>query len=122
MISGTDAVTSIFGYWPEFAGARIISFCYTVEGLVTLKLSYIDATAGKGAFVSLAFTGARGIELTDLASENVLGCLSISEGSPMAVTLESCIGLGGSFTCTAVAVIGVVPNNSFKPNPLRGSA
>jgi hypothetical protein len=122
MISGADAVTSIFGYWPEFADARLLSFGYTDEGIVTLNLSYIDASAGKGALVSLAFSGALDIELTDLASENVLDCLTISEGAPMTVTLEPCIGLGGSFTCTAAAVTGVAPNNSFKPKPLRGSA
>ena len=122
MISGSDAVTSIFGYWPEFADARLLSFGYTAEGEITLSLSYIDASADKGAVVSLTFGDVRDIELTDLASENVLDSLAVSEGEHMTVTLEPCIGLGGRFTCTAATVTGVVPNNSFKPKPLRGSA
>ncbi|MGY0613425.1 MULTISPECIES: Imm50 family immunity protein [unclassified Luteimonas] len=122
MISKSDSVTSIFGYWPEFADARLTSFNYSAEGTVTLDLFYIDASAGKGAVVGLSFTGVRDIELSDLASENVLDRLAIAQGSPLLVTLEPCIGLGGSFTCTAATVTGVVPNNSFKPKPLRGSA
>ncbi|MGY1424165.1 Imm50 family immunity protein [Lysobacter sp. A289] len=122
MISKSDAVTSIFGYWPEFADARLISFSYSADSSVTLELFYIDVSAGKGAVVSLLFAGVRDIELNDLASDNVLDRLAIAEGSPLLVTLEPCIGLGGSFTCTAATVTGVVPNNSFKPKPLRGSA
>jgi len=122
MISSSDAVTSIFGYWPEFADARLISFSYSADGIVTLGLFYIDGSARKGAEVNLSFTGVRNIELTGLASENVLDRLAIAEGNPLVVTLEPCIGLGGSFTCAAAKVAGVVPNNSFKPNPLRWSA
>ncbi len=56
MISSSDAVTSIFGYWPEFADARLISFSYSAEGIVTLGLFYIDGSAGKGAGTTLSFT------------------------------------------------------------------
>ncbi|TWH98878.1 immunity protein 50 of polymorphic toxin system [Luteimonas cucumeris] len=122
MISNSDAVTSIFGYWPDFADARLMSFDYSAKGVVTLELSYIDASAGKSAVVALLFTGVRDIQLGELASDNVLDRLDVADSTPLLVTLEPCIGLGGSFTCTAATVTGVVPNNSFKPNPLRGSA
>jgi hypothetical protein len=110
MITGADSVTSIFGYWPEFADARLLSFGYTADGMLTFDLFYIDASADKGAVVSLAFSGAKDIELSDLASDNVLDCLTISAGVPVTVTLESCIGLGGRFMCMAATVTGVVPN------------
>jgi len=117
MISKSDAVTSIFGYWPEFADARLTSFNYSADGTVALDLFYIDASAGKGAAVSLSFTGVRDIDLSGLASENVLNRLSIAEGNPLLVTLDPCIGLGGSFTCTVATVTGVVPNNSVRSFP-----
>ncbi|MGY1522076.1 Imm50 family immunity protein [Luteimonas sp. A482] len=122
MITGSETVTSVFGYWPEFADARVLSFGFSAEGAVSLVLSYIDASASNGAEVSLSFSGVRELELGTLASENVLDCLTVTPGDPMMVTLEPCIGLGGSFTCTAATVTGVSPNNSSKPTPLRGAA
>ncbi|MBB6600644.1 hypothetical protein H6X63_13470 [Luteimonas sp. MC1825] len=122
MITGSETVTSVFGYWPEFADARVLSFGFSAEGTVSLVLLYIDASASKSAEVSLSFSGVRELDLGALASENVLDRLTVTPGDPMMVTLESCIGLSGSFTCTAATVAGVSPNNSFKPKPLRGSA
>ena len=122
MLTGSETVTAIFGYWPEFADARVLSFGFSTEGTASLSLSYIDASLGKSAQVSLAFSGVRDLSLGDLASENVLDCLTVASGDPMTVTLEPCIGLRGSFTCTAATVTGVSPNNSFKPMPLRGTA
>jgi hypothetical protein len=122
MITAAETVTSVFGYWPEFADARVLSLGFSVEGTVSLVLSYIDAAAGKSAEVSLSFSGVRELDLGSLASENVLDSLTVTPGDPMMVTLEPCIGLGGSFTCTAATVTGVSPNNSSKPTPLRGAA
>jgi hypothetical protein len=122
MITGSETVTSVFGYWPEFADARVLSFGFSADGTVSLVLSYIDASAGKSAEVFLSFSGVRELDLSSLASENVLDCLAVTPGDPMMVTLEPCIGLGGSFTCTAASVTGVSPNNSSKPTPLRGAA
>ena len=69
-----------------------------------------------------ALDGASQLGLGSLASENVLDCLTVTTGDPMMITLEPCIGLGGSFTCTAANVTGVSPNSSSKPTPLRGAA
>jgi hypothetical protein len=122
MITATETVTSIFGYWPEFADARVLSLGFSVEGTVSLVLSYIDASAGKSAEISLSFSGVRELDLGGLACENVLDGLTVVPGDPMMVTLEPCIGLGGSFKCTAASVTGVSPNNSSKPTPLHGAA
>ena len=122
MISRSDAVESIFGYWPEFADAEVSLFSYESTGTIRLELSYIDAQLDKAAIVSLRFTGVSGVELTELMSRNVLDRLSVSMGTPIRVELEACYGLSGSFSCTGAEVAGVAPNNSFKPKPLRGSA
>jgi hypothetical protein len=122
MISRSDTVESIFGYWPEFADAKILLLAYESSGTIRLDLSYIDAQLCKAALVSLHFTGVKDVALTELLTENVLDRLGISAGMPIRVELEACYGLSGSFTCTGAEVTGVVPNNSFKPKPLRGSA
>lgn len=122
MISQSEAVESIFGYWPEFADAKILLLAYERPDIIRLDLSYIDVELEKTAVIGLRFVGVRDLYLTDLRSENVLDSLSISADTPMRIELEACYGLGGSFTCTGAEVTGVAPNNSFKPRPLRGSA
>jgi hypothetical protein len=122
MISQSEAVISIFGYWPEFADAKIVLLAFEVSGSIRLDLSYIDAGKQKAAVVSLRFTGVRELDLSKLLSENVLDELTISEGCPMRVELDPCYGLGGSFTCTGIEVTRVALNNSFKPSGLRPSA
>jgi len=122
MISQSENVISIFGYWPQFADAKVALIAYEPPGTIRLDLSYIDAEMQKAAVVRLRFTGVRELALSELLSENVLDSLTISDETPMRVELEPCYGLGGSFTCTGAEVTGVAPNNSFKPTPLRGAA
>jgi hypothetical protein len=122
MISKAETVASIFGYWPQFADAKIVLIAYESPGTIRLDLSYIDAEMQKSAVVGLRFTGVRELALSEILSENVLDSLTISNGTPMRVELDPCYGLGGSFTCTGAEVTGVAPNNSFKPTPLRGAA
>jgi len=122
MISNSELVEAFFGYWPEFADAKGIKFGWAQSGAVDLALHYIDAGRGKNAIVSFRFDGVTNVRITDLVSENVLDCLSISPGTPIAVELEACHGLAGTFQCSNVEVTGLAPNNSSKPNPLRGSA
>jgi Immunity protein 50 len=115
MISQSESVKSIFGYWPEFADAKVVLVAYEQPDVIRLHLSYIDVQLEKAAVVSLQFSGVKDLELTGLSSENVLDSLSISADMPMRVELEACYGLSGSFTCTGAEVSGVAPNNSFKP-------
>jgi hypothetical protein len=122
MISRSDTVEAIFGYWPEFADAEVSLFAYESTGTILLDLSYIDAQLEKAAIVRLRFTGVSHVELTELMSHNILDRLSVSTGAPIRVELDACYGLSGSFACTGAEVAGVAPNNSFKPKPLRGSA
>ena len=122
MISHAELVEDFFGYWPEFADAKVVNFGWAQPGAIELALHYIDAARGKDAVVNLRFSGVSNVGLTDLMSENVVDCLSISPGPPVAVELEACYGLAGTFQCSAVEVTGLAPNNSSKPTPLRGAA
>jgi len=122
MISRSELVEGFFGYWPQFADAKVVHFSWARSGEIDLALHYIDASEAKDAVVSFRFSGVRNVELTELKSENVVDCLSISRGALVGVELEACYGLGGSFECLAVEVTGLAPNNSSKPTPLRGAA
>jgi hypothetical protein len=114
MISHSETVESIFGYWPEFSDGRIELFSFERPGTIFLRICYIDSNIQKAAVVSLGFSGVTDIELQGLRSENIVDVLSISSEPPTVVTIESCYGLCGTFKCTAVEVAGVVPNHSFK--------
>ena len=120
MILRSDAVESIFGYWPEFADAKVLRLAYESNGTICLDISYIDAKQGKGAVIGLRFTEAKDVALTDLLSENVLDRLHISEGAFMRVELEACYGLSGSFSCMGAEVTGVALGHPFKSTTLSG--
>ncbi|MFB9037412.1 Imm50 family immunity protein [Xanthomonas arboricola] len=122
MISQSDNVREIFGYWPDFADAKIVLFAYETPATVRLELSYIDAELQRAAIVGLRFTGVHELTLSELLSENVLDSLTVSDEMPMRVELAACYGVSGDFICTGAEVTGVAPNHSFKPKPLRGSA
>ena len=122
MISHAELVEDFFGYWPDFADAKVVDFGWTLPGGIELALHYIDAGRGKDAVVKLRFSGVSNVRLTDLMSGNVVDCLSISRGPPFAIEIEACYGLAGTFQCSAVEVTGLAPNHSFKPTPLRGAA
>ena len=122
MISRSEFVEDFFGYWPQFADAKVVQFGWAQPGQIDLSLHYIDAARCKDAVVALRFFGVSNVELTDLKSENVVDCLSISPGTLVGVELEACYGLSGTFQCLRVEVTGLAPNNSSKPTPLRGAA
>ena len=122
MIVRSDEVESFFGYWPEFADAKVSLFAFESSGTIRLDISYIDAELNKAAIVSLQFTGVRNVALTELMSENVIDRLAISMGTPMQVALEACFGLGGSFSCMGVEVLKVTPNNSCMDSPVNPTA
>ena len=111
-----------FGYWPEFADAKVVNFSWAQPGQIDLALHYVDADQGKDAIISLRFSGVSDVELSDLKSENVVDCLSPSPGIPISVELVACYGLCGTFLCLGVEVVGFEPNSSSKPTPLRGAA
>ena len=110
MISQSHLVESHFGYWPDFADAKIVEFSWAKSGSLCLALHYIDAEQPKNATVWLQFSGVSELDLSELRSENVLDSLRLTCGEPMLVELEPCYGLGGSFRCSAVKVTKVASN------------
>jgi hypothetical protein len=122
MIENSELVTSYFGYWPEFADAKVARLCLSDRGEILLDLIYIDAEQGKAATIALQFNGIADVELTDFMTHNLLDQLSIEGDSPLVVGIAACYGLSGSFKCASAQVTELRPNNSFKPKPLRGSA
>ncbi len=122
MISHSELVEELFGYWPEFADAKVVELSWRQSSALHLALHYIDAEQSKGATVGLLFQGVTDLQLSELGTENVLDLLAIVPGQPIVVELVPCFGLGGTFKCSSVEVTGVAPNNSSKPTPLRGAA
>ena len=121
MISRSELVEDFFGYWPEFADAKVVHFGWARPGEIDLALHYIDAGRAKEAVVGLRFSGVNNVEFTDLKSENVVDRLSIAPSALICVELEACYGLSGTFQCVSVEVTGLAPNNSSKAMPLRGT-
>lgn len=122
MISQRELVESVFGHWPEFADADIELFTWARGQSIELEPMYGEQALDKSAAVCIRFTGVRDIDLTEFRSPNVLDCLRITPGEPIEVELEAYYGLGGTFKCSGIEVIKVVPNNSSKPMLLRGAA
>ncbi|WP_395117207.1 Imm50 family immunity protein [Rhodanobacter sp. FW102-FHT14D06] len=114
MISHSDLVESIFGYWPNFADGHIELFSFEHPGIIKLRISYIDAELAKAAKISLQFTGVHNIALSEMFDGNYLDVLSISGESPLLVELEACSGLQGTFACASAEVTAVAPNPSFE--------
>lgn len=108
MIKNGSAVTDQFGYWPEFCDGRILSFALSEGRSIDLSIHYIDSDQSKSAIVNLSFNKVSEIMLTDLMSENIIDLLSISNGVPHEVAIDSCCGLGGSFKCSEVVVRSVI--------------
>lgn len=107
MIEGRELVTRRFGYWPEFADARVRFLRLHDSGCIEIGVHYIDADQAIKANIDLRFTGASEIQLMDFRSQNVLDALRITPGNPHRVDIESCCGVYGDFTCTRISVINI---------------
>ena len=103
------------GYWPEFADAKVVNFGWAQPGQIDLALHYVDADQGKDAIISLRFSGVSDVELSDLKSENVVDCLSLSPGTPISVELVACYGLCGTFLCLTPPSRGRLAQAASRP-------
>lgn len=104
MITNSESVTNIFGYWPEFADGKIVRFSYDRAGVLFMEIHYIDSDQHKQAQVGLRFSGITKLELSDLLAENVIDKIAIEETDPISVNIEACYGLAGAFQCSSVEV------------------
>jgi hypothetical protein len=65
--------------------------------------------------VTILFIGISNVELSDLLAHNTIDKISITgDRSPFLATITACIGLAGSFLCTAAKVTEFKPNYAIK--------
>ena len=105
-ITNKELVVSYFGYWPIFADSKIVELYINNEtNSIKMVIHYIDSDKNKKAKISLVFSGVKELELNEVRTENVLDELAIdNKESFYQITLISCFGVSGKFSCTSVAV------------------
>lgn len=116
-IENSENVVSYFGYWPKFCDAKLTLFsfeCSVVEISIKLGVYYVDHDKGISANVIIIFDGVFDISLDNFLSENVIDSLDIEKSTScgnkesLSISLESCFGLCGSFSCDKAKVIECV--------------
>lgn len=105
MVANSEAVTSHFGYWPEFADGTVLRFALEVPGTISLSVRYADAMTGRSGEVDLLFERVTRAKLNELREQNVLDALVLIEGFPIEVRMEGAFGLHGCFACESVSVV-----------------
>lgn len=112
-IRGQSEITSVLGYWPEFADGKVRELCLQkpLGGPATLRcrLAYTDLEVQVAIEVELVFSDVSRMELGPMRTENVLDELVIKSsddtgGGSYAVELISCVGVAGVFTCSEIEV------------------
>lgn len=118
-IQGSDQLIQIFGGWPSFHDAEVLSARLDRNGSVVeleVHVWRLTSDVDAGGFyrreneiiVLLRFTGVTGLTLSGLNEQNVLFGLEV-EPAPggIAVELFPCYGLGGSFVCESAEVLEI---------------
>jgi len=128
LIKNAAAITAIFGRWPSFHDAEIVSVSLTREGengpLLETVIHVFDATAEvdrEGRYVlknhtlvRLRFSGVQeDVSIRWFNHQNVISSLHLapheSEGGTILVEMPSTYGAAISFTCSEVAVVSTQP-------------
>jgi hypothetical protein len=128
LVSNASRVTDIFGHWPSFHDAEVISLSLSRQKADSLgpvlvaEIHVFEMTrevSESGHFVcrnhsvvELQFNAVEGLELDGFNHQNALDGISISESSTpgrLAIVLEPAYGLGAAFTCSSVDVLSAVP-------------
>lgn len=111
-ILNKESVISIFGYWPEFADAKLKKFSLesTNNNIFNIQLSifYIDNNKNISSHIELLFSEVTELNMNEIKIENIIDNLSIKENNnAFSVTLEACYGVHGEFMCNHVEVVKV---------------
>lgn len=112
-IFGSEKVIDFLGYWPKFCDAKLNAFCFNNddnECSVRVKIFYIDSDSMKSVLVEIIFGDVSDLALNDVLSENVLDELvidsrNVAASSKYKITLDSCYGVHGNFSCRTVKVV-----------------
>ena len=126
-IQNYEAVVNVFGYWPSFHDANVISYTgpTTDRPTVDLVLHTCEMTRevdAKGYFilrnhvlVTFRFSNVREMDLKRFDSGNILFGMAFtreSGGSSFRVELDSVMDMSGSFAAESGEVVSVVPCTS----------
>lgn len=112
ILSSTKLI-DLFGYWPDFSDAHILSMnIYFIEKTVAINMKYIDSDQNKSANITLKFAQVSDICLNDVLDENVLDGIGIiqDENSVYEISINSAYGMHGTFYCKNIDVVSVLTN------------
>ena len=142
LITGSERLTALFGKWPSFHDAEVLSLRLdrgavgagpgpTLD-VVLHAFEITDQVAADGflvlrnhVLVHLRFHGVVELELRDFNQQNSLFWLRIEdirahqlEGIGLQVGLDASFGVGASFECHHAEVVSVLPcDKSGRPLP-----
>lgn len=126
-ISNSEAVTSIFGYWPNFHDAEVVELSLMRTGessafpsarvkihafLVTSQMDdrgrYVTIDH---SLVTMLFERIEGLALESFNHQNAIDRLRIEaiDGDRLAVNFEAAYGLDCAFQCRSASVLSVEP-------------
>lgn len=128
-IQGADKLSSLFGEWPSFHDAEVISFSikrdFPAIGATGARLEvnirryaieysddiHYENVLKQNVLVSFMFHGACDIELSGFNAQNVIDAVEIREAEErpplLKVTVESSWGFGGSLLCSSIELESV---------------
>lgn len=127
-IENSEAITSLFGYWPSFHDAEVLHISinrFSEPGggpSLSAAIHVFEMTnevnsdgyyiCHKHSVVTLLFQGLDELALDGFNHQNALSQLSIIESEPggsLRVNFDSAYGLESEMTCQSVKVVSVVP-------------
>jgi hypothetical protein len=129
-IENAQALTRIFGYWPSFHDAEVVSMCLNRDGangpLLDVRVHVFHMTRDvdeRGYFVltnhtlvTLRFTNILLRELRWFNAQNALSAISFeavdpaaNEGRTLGVSFDPAHGVEADFLCDRIAVESVEP-------------
>lgn len=114
-IENVEAVVAIYGSWPAFHDAEVLSVELHRGGAgnaptLELVLADVDGPTRDSWRVALRFTGIRALALDDFNEQNVLFDLQLSplsDGSGWETVLASSYGLSGVWESSGIRVVSV---------------
>jgi hypothetical protein len=127
-IENSEALISLFGYWPSFHDAEVLQIAinrsseHGIGPSLSAAIHVFEMTrevdsnghyiCQKHSVVTLLFQGLAELTLDGFNHQNALQQLSIIESEPdgsLRVNFDSAYGLESELTCQTVKVVSVVP-------------
>nr|WP_295383162.1 Imm50 family immunity protein [Pseudoxanthomonas sp.] len=126
-IHNSEAVTSVFGYWPNFHDAEVVELSLMRAGessafpSARVKIHAFRVTSeidDRGRYVTtdhslvtMLFERVEALELDGFNHQNAINRLRIEaiDGDRLAVNFEAAYGLDCAFQCRSASVLSVEP-------------